>query len=121
MRRVRLVEFALGAVGAVERERRRLIVFRVIAPVSAPPSPLRIADSVALLARDESHALMIPAAGVHLFHGRSVTRLRRGVAGLCARPRLAAGFASNERYSGDDGHGRDPPARGARAAPAAQI
>ena len=93
----RLTEFALGAIRTVERERRRLIEFRVIAPVSTPPSPRRIACPIALLARDEDDALMIPAARVHLFHARSVTHRRDAVAGLCARPRLASGCASNER------------------------
>src|SRR5690348_723632 len=73
-------EFALGAVRAVERERRRLIEFRVIAPVSTPPPPGRIAQLVALLADGEDHALMIPAARVHSFHEEQrgiVARLRR--------------------------------------------
>lgn len=48
-----LPELALGTGGAVERERRRLIEIRVIAPVSTPAAPLSVACRLALLTDGE--------------------------------------------------------------------
>src|SRR5205823_264415 len=77
-------ELARSACGTVERERRRLIELRVIAPVSTPAAPARIRWSVALLAADEADVLMSPAARVHLIHTRSLAGRRRRVTGLSA-------------------------------------
>jgi hypothetical protein len=92
-----LTELAFRAVGTVERERRRLIEFRVVAPVSTPPPPRGVTWSIALLAADEEGVLMTPAARVHSFHTEMMARLPERVAGLYARLHLAAGCASNER------------------------
>src|SRR5581483_6037475 len=78
-------ELALGAVRAVERERRRLIEFRVIAPVSTPSPPLRITQSAAFLAAGEDRELMTPAARVHPFHTGSIAPRAAAGAGLFGR------------------------------------
>src|SRR5262249_53671223 len=77
-------ELALRAVGAVERERRRLIELRVIAPVSTPAAPASVGHSVALLTADEADVLMSPAARVHLIHTRSLACTAAHVTGLSA-------------------------------------
>src|SRR5436309_12639049 len=69
----------VGAGGAVERERRRLVQFRIICPIGTPARPAKAAEGSALGAGCDVCLLFleIPAARVHCCRSEP-DRLRRG-------------------------------------------